>query len=67
MGTLQDAGQADVIVITAGAKQRPGETRIALIERNHAILASVIQGMAPLKKEAILQSLDPGLFWTLND
>ena len=27
-GTFQEAGQCDIIVITAGAKQRPTETRI---------------------------------------
>jgi len=27
-GTFQEAGQCDIIVITAGAKQRPGETRV---------------------------------------
>jgi malate/lactate dehydrogenase len=34
VGTPQEAGQCDVIVITAGAKQRPNETRLQLIDRN---------------------------------
>lgn len=34
VGTPQEAGQCDVVVITAGAKQRPGETRLELIGRN---------------------------------
>lgn len=53
-GTLKDCGQCDLIVITAGAKQREGETRVQLIDRNHAILKSVINGMKPLKPSAIL-------------
>ena len=27
-GTFQEAGQCDIIVVTAGAKQRPSETRV---------------------------------------
>src|SRR5688572_13505092 len=27
-GTFQEAGQCDIIVITAGAKQKPSETRV---------------------------------------
>jgi L-lactate dehydrogenase len=27
-GTHKDAGQADIVVITAGAKQKPGESRL---------------------------------------
>ena len=35
---------ADVVVITAGAKQRPGETRLALAARNGALSASYFRG-----------------------
>jgi L-lactate dehydrogenase len=41
-------------VITAGAKQRSGESRIDLIERNHQILKSVINGMKPINPNAVL-------------
>ena len=54
VGDLKEAGSCDVIVITAGAKQRPGETRLDLIDRNHDILKSVINGMNPLNPRAIL-------------
>jgi len=53
-GTYQEAGQCDVIVITAGAKQNPGESRTELIGRNYNILKSVIGSMQPLNKDAIL-------------
>ena len=54
VGTPQDAGQADIIIVTAGAKQRPGDTRLDLVERNRAVLTSVIEGMRPIRKDAIL-------------
>eukprot|EP00168_Porphyra_purpurea_P003598 TRINITY_DN1419_c0_g1_i10.p1 TRINITY_DN1419_c0_g1~~TRINITY_DN1419_c0_g1_i10.p1 ORF type:complete len:366 (-),score=117.86 TRINITY_DN1419_c0_g1_i10:300-1283(-) len=33
---------SDIIVITAGARQRPGESRLALVSRNAAIFQSII-------------------------
>ncbi|KAJ3159248.1 hypothetical protein HDU86_001851 [Geranomyces michiganensis] len=52
--TPTEAGQCDIVVICAGAKQRPGETRIDLVGRNKTILASVIDSMKPFKKETVL-------------
>jgi L-lactate dehydrogenase len=52
--TTREAGQADIIVISAGAKQREGETRLDLIDRNLRILKSVLRGMQPIRKDAIL-------------
>ncbi|RKP10797.1 lactate dehydrogenase/glycoside hydrolase [Thamnocephalis sphaerospora] len=54
VGTVKEAGQCDIIVITAGAKQRPGEPRSELVERNRTILKSVIDGMQPIRKDAIM-------------
>jgi len=51
---FKEAGQCDVVVVTAGAKQRPGESRIELIDRNHKILKSVITEMQPINPNAIL-------------
>ncbi|ORX84917.1 L-lactate dehydrogenase [Basidiobolus meristosporus CBS 931.73] len=48
VGTYKEAGQADIIVITAGANQKPGETRLQLIEKNCTILQSVITRMSPI-------------------
>ena len=53
-GTFKEAGQCDIIVITAGAKQRPGETRMELIDRNYKILDSCLNEMKPFKPSAIL-------------
>lgn len=50
----KEAGQADIIVITAGAAQKKGESRTDLIGRNLKILSSVIEDMKPFKESAIL-------------
>lgn len=52
--TPEEAGQADVIVITAGAKQRDGEPRTKLIERNYRVLSNVIGGMKPIRTDAVI-------------
>lgn len=41
-GTYKDARDCDVVVITAGAAQRPGETRIDLLKKNANILKGMI-------------------------
>ncbi|RUS20775.1 nucleophile aminohydrolase [Endogone sp. FLAS-F59071] len=53
-GTYEEAGQCDIIVITAGAKQNPGETRTQLISRNHKILSSVFTSLGQLNPNVIL-------------
>lgn len=40
-GSYSDCATADVIVITAGLNQKPGETRIDLIEKNSKIIHSI--------------------------
>lgn len=53
-GTPQEAGQVDIICITAGAKQEDGEPRTKLIERNYSVLKSVIGSMQPIRKNAVI-------------
>ncbi|KAF2832130.1 l-lactate dehydrogenase-like protein [Ophiobolus disseminans] len=53
-GTHKDAGQADIVVITAGAKQKPGESRLSLLSRNLHILSSIFTSMAPISPHTIL-------------
>lgn len=53
-GTVEDAQKADVVIITAGAKQKPGDTRLDLIDRNFKVLKSIIQSLQPLRKDTIL-------------
>jgi L-lactate dehydrogenase len=52
MASSQEAGQADIIVITAGRGQREGETRLDLLKANSAIMRSIIAGMQPIKQSA---------------
>ena len=45
---------ADIFVITAGANQKPGETRLDLVYKNVAILKSIKKSLGTLKKSAIV-------------
>ncbi|EON66139.1 hypothetical protein W97_05382 [Coniosporium apollinis CBS 100218] len=53
-GTHKEAGQCDIVVITAGAKQKKGESRTDLIGRNMKILGSAIEDMKPFAKDTVL-------------
>lgn len=44
----------DVIIITAGANQAPGETRCDLLQKNCAILQSIAKQLGTLKPETII-------------
>jgi len=52
--TYKEAGQCEIVVVTAGAKQKPGESRLQLLGRNVRILSTVIQGMKPFRRDTIL-------------
>ncbi len=45
---------ADVVVITAGAKQQPGETRLDLAGRNAGLLRSMLPGLTRVAPKAVL-------------
>lgn len=49
-----DAADADVIVITAGLPQKPGETRLDLIAKNKKILEEIFAGIGKLRDDAIV-------------
>lgn len=53
-GKYEDLTCADVVIICAGANQKPGETRIALLERNIEILKSVISQIMQFAPETII-------------
>ena len=42
-GTYKDAKDCDIVVITAGAAQKPGETRMELLAKNANILKGMIE------------------------
>lgn len=47
-GTLEDAAQADIIVVTAGIAQKPGQSRVELLETNKKVILSIMQGLTPI-------------------
>ena len=53
-GTYDDITDAAVIVITAGANQKPDETRLDLIRKNSAIMKSIIGEIKKRPFEGIL-------------
>lgn len=53
-GTYEDCRDADIIIITAGAAQRPGESRIDLLKRNVSIYESVIDEVMKHNSTGIL-------------
>jgi L-lactate dehydrogenase len=42
-GTYADCGVADIVVVTAGAKQAPGESRMDLLKKNAGIVRSITE------------------------
>ncbi|WP_342433930.1 L-lactate dehydrogenase [Neobacillus sp. FSL H8-0543] len=42
-GSYNDCSQADLVVITAGASQKPGETRLDLVEKNTKIFKGIVE------------------------
>ncbi|MFB6465814.1 L-lactate dehydrogenase [Cytobacillus sp. Hz8] len=42
-GDYSDCKSADIVVLTAGANQRPGETRLDLVEKNTKIMKSIVE------------------------
>lgn len=58
-GTYADAKACDVIVITAGIPQRPGETRLDLLKNNAKIIKTMI--------EKIMESGFDGIFLVVSN
>jgi L-lactate dehydrogenase len=54
VGQKQDYADAQVIVITAGAKQGPGETRLALLQKNTAIIESIVDEIVSQQSQAVI-------------
>lgn len=53
-GTYEDCKDADVVIITGGAGQKPGETRIDLVRKNAAIFKEMIGSIVRYNTECIL-------------
>ena len=53
-GTFKDARNSDIVVVTAGAKQKPGETRLDLAIQNKKIMKSIFKKIGTLKPTTIV-------------
>jgi len=53
-GDYSDCAGAEVVVITAGTAQRPGETRLDLFKRNTAIFKQIVPQIVKYNQRAIL-------------
>ena len=53
-GGYEDIADCAMIIITAGANQKPGETRLDLVHKNVAIYKSIIPEIVKYNQEAIL-------------
>jgi L-lactate dehydrogenase len=53
-GTLEDCRGSTVVVVTAGAKQKPGQTRLQLVETNAALFRELVPRILAAAPEALL-------------
>lgn len=53
-GGFEECEGAEIIVITAGANQKPGETRLDLVQKNSKIMQSILEEIVKYERNAIL-------------
>jgi L-lactate dehydrogenase len=53
-GTYDDCADCQIVVITAGAAQKPGETRLDLVRKNTGIIRDMVPQIARVAPNAIL-------------
>lgn len=53
-GTPDDYADAQLIVITAGAKQKPGETRLQLVQKNAAVVGQIMTEVVERHSPAVV-------------
>ena len=53
-GDYEDCAEADIVIITAGVAQRPGESRVDLLKRNVSIFESITDEVLKYNKDGIL-------------
>ena len=53
-GDYKDIADAAIVIVTAGAGQKPGETRLDLVKKNVGILKSVVPQITEYNKDGIL-------------
>jgi L-lactate dehydrogenase len=53
-GDYHDAGQCDIIVITAGSRHTVGQSGLDAASRNISIVRNVVDALCPVRSDAIL-------------
>ncbi len=53
-GTIADIRAADIIVIAAGSKQQPGQTREDLLTVNKQVIKSIVDQLIPFNQNTVL-------------
>lgn len=53
-GAYADAREADIIILTAGVAQKPGETRLDLVTKNKTITNCIFKEIGEIKSTAII-------------
>ncbi len=53
-GSREDYSDAAVIVITAGSRQKPGESRLDLLKRNNGIVSQIVEEISSSKSPAVI-------------
>ena len=53
-GTYADLSDAAIVIVCAGAGQKPGETRLDLVRKNIEVFRNIIPQIAAVNREAIL-------------
>ena len=53
-GEFSDYSDAQIIVVTAGSAQKPGETRLQLLHRNAAIMRSIVGEIVKRNADALM-------------
>ena len=53
-GTYEDCADSNVVIITAGVGQKPGETRIDLLKRNIEVFYSITPKIVEYNKDCII-------------
>jgi L-lactate dehydrogenase len=51
VGSFAEAGQSDIVIITAGYPQKPGEPRSMLLGNNKSIIKSICEQMQPIRPD----------------
>jgi len=53
-GNFTDVKNSDIIIVTAGVAQKPGETRLDLVSKNKEIVTSIFKEIGQVKPDCII-------------